>query len=405
MRRTAQPLGSRLGLVKRSPEVGSSLHRPASWSVVASGLAAVGVAFGLSRYGYGLLLPQMRASLGLSLTALGVIGAGSYASYLAASLAAPGLVARWGLRATVVLGGLAAAGGMLLCAAATGAVSLAAGITLAGASAALVWPPYIAAVETHLVAGARPRAHGLINSGTAYGVAVAGPLSLLAGSSWRTAWIVFAALAVAVTAWCALVLGPHRPLAEADERGGRLWPVARRQGGRLLATAALLGLVGGCYWTFGVEAATTAAPAGGSSGAVFQLVVGLSGVAGGAVGALLTRATLPRLLALTALALGAACLLLTAGPPWLVLLSAALYVAAFIASIGLLVIWNTQVVPEAAATGVATSMFAMGTGLIVGPPLAGAAAGVWGIDTVFLACVPLCAAVAVLVRRPGATLT
>ena len=383
--------------------VGSSLHRPAPWAVVASGLAVVAVAFGLSRYGYGLLLPEMRNSLGLGLGALGVIGAGSYASYLVASLAVPRLVARWGLRWTVVLGGLAATAGMLLCAAASGAVSLGAGIALAGASAALVWPPYIAAVETHLAAGQRPRAHGLINSGTAYGVAVAGPLSLLAGSSWRTAWLVFAALAVAVTAWSALVLGPHRPPAEADNCSTRLWPVARRQGSRLLATAALLGLVGGCYWTFGVEAATAAAPVGSSSGAFFQLVVGLSGVAGGAVGALLSRATLPRLLALMGLTLGVACLLLTMGPAWVVLLSAALYGAAFIAAIGLLVIWNTRVVPDAAATGLAAAMFAMGAGLIVGPPFAGAVADAWSIDAVFLACIPLCAAVALLVRQPRST--
>ncbi len=275
-----------------------------------------------------------------------------------------------------------------------------AGITLAGASAALVWPPYIAAVETHLTAARRSRAHGLINSGTAYGVAVAGPLSLVAGSSWRTAWIVFAVLAVVVTTWCAIVLGPHRPPSEVDDRNSRLWPVARRPGTGLLTTATLLGLVGGCYWTFGVEAATAAAPASSSSGAVFQLVVGLSGITGGAIGSLVARATLPHLLALTALGIGAACLLLTIGPPWLVLLSAALYGAAFIASIGLLVIWNTHVVPEAAATGVATSMFAMGTGLIIGPPLAGTAADTWGIDAVFLACIPLSAAVAVLARDP-----
>jgi predicted MFS family arabinose efflux permease len=174
--------------------------------------------------------------------------------------------------------------------------------------------------------------------------------------------------------------------------------VARRQGCRLLATAALLGLVAGCYWTFGVETATATAPVGDSSGAVFQLVVGLSGIAGGTVGALLRRSTLPRLLAVTALALGTACLLLATGPGWLVLLSAALYGAAFIASIGLLAIWNTRVVPGVAATGVATAMFAMGTGLIIGPAVAGAAATTWGIDAVFLGCIPLCAAVAVLVR-------
>ena len=378
--------------------VAGALHRPAPRAVVASGLAVVAVAFGLSRYGYGLLLPEMRGSLGLGLGALGVIGAGSYAGYLAASLATPRLLARWGPRWTVVLGGSAATGGMLLCAGATGGVSLGAGIGLAGASSALVWPPYVAAVETRLASGDRPRAHGLVNSGTAYGVAVAGPVSLLAGGSWRTAWVVFALLAAAVTVWCALVLGALRPLADAGDRDDHLWPVARRQGSRLLATAALLGLVAGCYWTFGVEAATATAPVGDSSGAVFQLVVGLSGIAGGAVGALLARSTLPRLLAVTALVLGAACLLLTTGPGWLVLLSATLYGAAFIASIGLLVVWTTAVVPGAAATGVATAMFAMGTGLIIGPPVAGAAAAAWGIDAVFVGCIPLCAAIAVLVR-------
>ncbi|WNV77802.1 MFS transporter [Geodermatophilus sp. DSM 44513] len=383
--------------------VGRPVHRPAAWAVVASGLAVVAVAFGLSRYGYGLLLPQMRDSLGLDLAALGVIGAGSYASYLVASLAVSRLVARCGLRWTVVLGGAAATGGMLLCAAATGPVSLGAGIALAGVSSALVWPPYIAAVQTHLAAGRRPGAHGLINSGTGYGVAVAGPLSLLAGSSWRTVWIVFAVLAAAVTAWCALVLGPHRPLVDTDDASARLWPVAARQGPRLLTTAVLLGLVGGCYWTFGVQAATAAAPVGSSSGAVFQLVVGLSGVAGGAVGALLSRATLPRLLGLAALALGAACLLLTTGRGWLVLPSAAFYGAAFIAAIGLLVIWNTRLVPDAAATGLATAMLAMGAGLVIGPPLAGAAADTWGTDAVFLACVPLSIAVAALSRDPRTT--
>ena len=55
----------------------------------------------------------------------------------------------------------------------------------------------------------------------------------------------------------------------------------------------------------------------------------------------------------------------------------------------------------AAATGLATSMIAMGAGLIAGPLLAGAAAKVWGVDAVFLGCLPLTAAFAVLVRSSG----
>ncbi len=370
------------------------------WAVTATGVAIVAIAFGLSRYGYGLLLPAMRTALDLDLGTLGLIGAGSYTSYLAASLATPRLLARWGPRVTVVLGGLAAAAGMGLCAAATGALSLGLGITLAGASSAVVWPPYVAAVEERLPADRRPRAHALINSGTAYGVAVAGPLSLLAGSSWRVAWVLFAVLALAGTAWAAVVLGPR---ADGPRTGpgpapvaGGLLPVARRQGGRLLVTALLLGVVSGAYWTFGVEAATAADPLGPASGAAFQLVVGLSGLAGGAVGALLDRLSLPRLLAATTSALGLACVLLTAGPGWLTLLSAAVFGAAFIAALGLLVIWSTRLVPDAAATGLATAMFAMGVGLVASPPLAGALAAAWGVPAVFLACVPLTAALTVL---------
>jgi predicted MFS family arabinose efflux permease len=378
--------------------VGRPVDSASTRAVVSSGLAVVAVAFGLSRYGYGLLLPMMRTSLDLDLGALGVIGAGSYASYLLVSPTVPALVVRHGLRWTVVLGGLTGAVGMLVCAAATGAVSLGAGVTLAGASAALVWPPYIAAVETRLAPDQRPRAHSLINSGTAYGVAVAGPLSLLAGDSWRAAWIAFAVLAVLVTAWCARVLGPGRPAAAVQHRDAQLRPVLRRQGTRLIAAAALIGLVGGCYWTFGVQTATAAAPAGSSSGAVFQLVVGLSGLAGGAVGALLSRAPLPRLLTLATVALGAACLLLTGGPGWSTLVSAALYGAAFISWIGLLVVWNSRLLHEAAATGLATSMTAMGGGLIAGPLLAGVLAETWGTDVVFLGCLLLTAVLAVLVQ-------
>lgn len=45
-----------------------------SLQLVASGTAIVGVSFGLARYSYGLVLPDLRRSLGLSDTALGLIG-------------------------------------------------------------------------------------------------------------------------------------------------------------------------------------------------------------------------------------------------------------------------------------------------------------------------------------------
>src|SRR3712207_9417295 len=41
----------------------------------------IAITYGLARFAYGLFLPEMRESLDLSETVLGLIGAGSYAGY------------------------------------------------------------------------------------------------------------------------------------------------------------------------------------------------------------------------------------------------------------------------------------------------------------------------------------
>jgi hypothetical protein len=48
--------------------------------VRSAGAATVAISFGLARYGYGLLLPDLRAALDLDSAALGFIGTGSFAA-------------------------------------------------------------------------------------------------------------------------------------------------------------------------------------------------------------------------------------------------------------------------------------------------------------------------------------
>jgi fucose permease len=107
--------------------------------LVCAGAAAVGTAYGLARYGYGLLLPDIRAELGLGTTVLGAIGTGSYASYLAATAAVSVLAPRAGSRAMVAAGLVLAAVGMVLIATAAGPLSLALGMAVAGASSGFVF--------------------------------------------------------------------------------------------------------------------------------------------------------------------------------------------------------------------------------------------------------------------------
>ena len=146
-----------------------------------SGVACVGSAYGMARYGFGLLLPDMRAALRLSDAATAAMAAGGYAVYLVVSLRTGGLVARYGPRATVMAGGGCAVAGMLLAAAAGSALVLGIAVAVAGASAALAFPPFADAIAAVVAEPKRARAFAWVSSGTGAGVAVAAPLAFVAG--------------------------------------------------------------------------------------------------------------------------------------------------------------------------------------------------------------------------------
>ena len=205
-------------------------RRPGALSVTVAGIGVVGVSFGMARYGYGLLLPDLRAAYGLSTGALGAIAAGAYLAYLVASLAVGPLVTRLGARRVILLGGGCAAAGMLLAGLSQSPTVLAAGVLVGGASCGLVFPPFLDAVQALVAPERRARTFAAISSGTGWGVAIAAPVAIVAGSGWRAAWLTFAVLAVLATLWAARVLPDDRA-----GTGGR----RRRPEGRAAAAARL----------------------------------------------------------------------------------------------------------------------------------------------------------------------
>ncbi|NGO71561.1 MFS transporter, partial [Streptomyces boncukensis] len=236
-----------------------------------AGMAAIGVSFGFARYGYGLFLPDLRADFGLSVADVGLIGSLGYAGYLAALLAVGALVARLGPRPLVVTGGLCAAAGTLLVAAADGTGWLVTGLVLAGSSPGWAWAPYSDAVDRLVPPARQSGVLGAIATGTACAVAVSGPLALVArDTGWRAVWVLFGVLALGATLWNARVLpsGP-RPRARTDpgtdggSRAAVVRGLLRRAAVPVHLTAVLYGLVGAVYWAFAVEAVETGRGSGG----------------------------------------------------------------------------------------------------------------------------------------------
>lgn len=57
-------------------------------ALAGAGIGVVGVAFGMARYGFGLLAPDIRGSFSLSSGRLGLLAAASYVAYLVTSVTA-----------------------------------------------------------------------------------------------------------------------------------------------------------------------------------------------------------------------------------------------------------------------------------------------------------------------------
>jgi predicted MFS family arabinose efflux permease len=358
----------------------------------------IAVTYGLARFAYGLFLPELREAFDLDASVLGVIGAGSYAGYCLAVVAALVFTVRTGPRFMVAAAGTVAVLGMALVAAAPGAWVLAAGVLVAGLSSGLVSPPMGEAVA-RVAPEKQDRANALINSGTSIGVVLSGPAALLAADGWRLAWAAFVAVGLAVLAWNAKVL-PGREARVPDKRTGeegvaRLslrWLLGPRSM-PLLAAATGIGIASAAYWTFSREIVVKAGVFDGTGSTLFWVVIGVSGVFGGAAGDLISRFGLGKALRGTLLVMAAAIGLLGAAPGNIpaVFASASLFGASYIALTGVILLWSVCVFRERPSAGIGAAFLVLAAGQAVGSLLAGMLAGAAGLAITFwiFACIAL----------------
>ena len=301
----------------------------------------------------------------------------------------------------VVTGGALAVLGMLVVATAGSALALGAGILIAGASSGLVFPPFADAIEQRLEAPARPRATAIVSSGTGWGVLVSVPIALALGADWRAAWLVFAGLALLATLWAARVLADSGPRAPVPADRLRLsWFVCPRSG-PLLAGALLIGLGSSVYWTFAVDLVANEGGQSASAARMVLALVGVASLAGALSGDLIERFGASRTMVAGAFALAASLALLAAAPgSWLAVVpSALLFGGAYNVLIAVEAVWSARVFAGRPATGLAALMFMLAIGLMLGPALAGAAAGSAGLPAAFFAGAAVVAVTALLPPR------
>jgi predicted MFS family arabinose efflux permease len=350
----------------------------------------------MARYGYGLVLPDIGRDYNLRADALGAIATGGYAAYLAATALTGAFAARVGARGMATAAGLLAATGMAIAGFSRSSVVFAAGMLIAGASAGLAFPPFSDAVRG-LVDAIRGRVLSAISCGTGYGVAIAAPITLLVGSAWRTAMLVFAGVALLAAARAWRILPARSMISPAMSPRG----LVRRRALPLLAAGLLVGLGSSAYWTFAVAHLQDAGALSTGTSRAFLGLVGLSSVLATLAGDLVERAGAARaylaVIAAEALAIG----LLALEPSSVAgaVCSAVVFGAAFNLVTAVQALWSTHLFAEQPSLGASAALAATGVGLILGPLGAGLLARPLGLGPVLLFGAALVAVAAALAPR------
>jgi predicted MFS family arabinose efflux permease len=348
------------------------------------GVALVGTTFGLARYGYGLLVPEMRKSFGLDGTTVGLLASSAYAAYLVATVASIALVARLGPRRSAVLAGVCASAGMALIARAPTVPVLALGVVVAGASSGLAFPPFADLAAEHLDSDRRGDALASISSGTGWGVALAAPLAIVLGRDWRAAWLAFAGVALAVAVVVRVLVPGRGPAASvvAPPRLSMGWFLCPRSR-PLLVSAFLVGLSASVYWTFGPDLVQSAQDA--TAARLLFVVIGISSIGGSLADRILRRVgTAAGFRVCGALLAGSLVLVVVgAGDVSLVLLSGLAFGATYNLIVAIQVIWSDDVFAGRPSAGLAATMLMFAVGQILGPTLAGVIADRAGVSAAF----------------------
>lgn len=372
-----------------------------------AGLAIVAVTFGLARYGFGLFVPDISRDLSLSPDVIGLIAGSSYVGYLCATLTAAWISRKFGPRVPIVLGGLAACLGMLMVGFAQSGLGLLLAIFIAGTSPGFSYPPFSEIIVKRIHEQNQDRTYAWINSGTGFGVAIAGPIVLFSAFDWRSAYFIFAGLALLASIWNYITTRPSPIDRDHSTKSGAVDPIDSGLRAVMKSTKARplfwvafsYGLATSAYWTFAVELLYDAGNAE-QTRIVFWSVLGTAGIFGYLAGWLTSnfglRGSYCALMLVTAVSIGMLPFIATNNLA--IYASAAVFGVGFIVTTAFLGMWSLRIFDWAPASGFSMTFFLISLGQGVGPVIIGLCLrnGV-SIDWIFGLCGVLCLALALII--------
>nr|WP_239534025.1 MFS transporter [Thalassobacillus pellis] len=346
----------------------------------------IAVTYGLARFSFGLLLPEINKSLEISDLVSGMISSLFYLAYCFTIIYSTVITTNEGPRRMIISAGISAFTGLFLMCFSPNVWVLALGVLFAGGSTGLVSPPYGAAISLWIKEDMQKRANTWINSGTSFGIGLSGAGAILLTSNWRLTYFIYAMLALFILVWNFNSIPKDNKNPGLMFKKGEL-SIKGVQGSIPLILASLtLGISTSAFWTFSRSFIEVTGDYSEWQLSGFWVILGLCGVLGGFSGSLVERKGLPFAYRLGSISIAAASIMLSVSPGnWLLsYLSAGIFGCFYIFLTGVLLVWGIHVFISNASLGIGAPFLLLAVGQVIGSILAGWFVGLWDYAATFI---------------------
>lgn len=341
--------------------------------IVLPGLAMIAVTYGLARFGYGLMLPEISSALDMSPTISGVIGSSSYLAYCIAITLSTLFIPKLGPRPSIMAAGISAFVGMLLMAISTNEIMLAVGVLVAGASTGFGSPAYGEVVAETVQKPFQDKANTWINAGTGFGVMISGPIVLILSGHWQMVYILFTFIALAVLIWNFINIPGIQKREGPKQKVFSFKKADMKKSIYLVIASLVMGVATAIYWTFSKDYITNESDLSQLTTSIFWIMIGVSGVAGGIAGNLIEKLGIVKAYRLTVIIAFLSIVIL---PTFhleiaLIYISALFFGSSYVFLTGVLLVWGVKLYPRQSSIGIGLPFLTLALGQIIGSAIAG----------------------------------
>ncbi|MDQ0158895.1 MFS transporter [Alkalibacillus salilacus] len=352
--------------------------------LVLPGVTMIAVTYGLARFSFGLLLPDINSTLNMSEFTSGLISSLFYLAYCFTIIYSTVLTTRDGPRKMILLAGAAAVVGLMIITMTPNAWVLGFGVLLAGSSTGLISPPYGAAISLWINRAEQGKANTWINSGTSLGIILSGLGAIVLSPNWRITYLIYAILTLLVLIW------NYRVIPKTERTSffqiGELSIKGVKGAIPLIIASLILGVSTAAFWTFSRTFIEIAGNYPDWQLSLFWVMIGIFGILGGFSGSMIETIGLPTAYKVGGVVLASGSIILALFPTngVMAIASAGIFGAAYIFISGVLLVWGIKVFITNASLGIGIPFLLLALGQVFGSTLAGTWISLWSYSVTFI---------------------